>query len=89
MLKINFSKQIEKYLRDLPGKHAKQIAKKIMALRENPFPADAKKLVNSPYTRTDSGDYRIIYFLEQDTLNIVLVGKRNDGEIYKKLQRLS
>ena len=89
MLKINFAKRTDNFLKKLPIKQAKQLAKKIMELRENPAPNDAKKLINNPYLRTDFGEYRIIYFVKKETLHIVLIGKRNDGEIYKKLRRLS
>lgn len=83
MLKINPAKRVVKFLEKVPTKTGKQIAKKLMALRENPNPSDAKKLINTPYTRVDVGEYRIVYFVEEDVLYIVLVGKRNDGEVYK------
>ena len=87
MLKINLSKDTVKFLKKLPAKQAKQIAKKIMELRENPFLNDTKKLQGVPYLRADSGEFRIIYFVKQETLHVVLVGKRNDGEVYKKMLR--
>ncbi len=89
MLKINFAKRSDKFLKKLPTKQAKKLAKKIMGLRENPAPNNAKKLINKPYIRTDFGEYRIIYFVEKRILHIVLIGKRNDGEVYKKLRRIS
>jgi mRNA interferase RelE/StbE len=87
MLQINFTKQAEKFLRKIPSKHAKQIAKKIMSIRENPLPNDSKKLIDTAYLRTDVGEYRIIYLVEENILNILLIGKRNDGEVYRKLKR--
>ena len=39
------------------------------------------------YRRTDIGEYRIIYKTSGDTLQIILVGKRNDDEIYDSLTR--
>lgn len=40
--------------------------------------------------RVDSGEYRIVYrFLqEQDLVEVILVDKRNDDEVYKRLQQL-
>lgn len=90
MLKINLSKQAEKFLRNIPPKHAKQIAKKLVQLRLDPKPQDVKKLINSVYLRVDSGEYRIIYLLNEKTgiLEIVIIGKRNDGQVYRKLNNL-
>lgn len=89
MLKLNLAKRGGKFLKNLPPKQAKQIAQKIMALREDPLPKDSKKLVGSPYLRADIGEYRIVYFVEKDVLHVVLVGKRNDGKVYKELNRIS
>jgi len=88
MLKINISKQVEKYLRKLPSKQAKQVAKKIISMRENPFPNDTKKLKNCDFYRVDIGEYRLIYCLVDKILNLTVLAKRNDGEVYKKLKRL-
>ena len=87
MLKINLSKDSEKFLKKLPPKHGKQIAQKITALRENPKPNDSKLLKNSSYLRADIGEYRIIYSVEDNTLKIFLIGKRNDDEVYKRFKR--
>jgi len=38
------------------------------------------------YGRIRSGEYRIIFTIEDNNLKIVLVGKRNDAEIYKILK---
>jgi mRNA interferase RelE/StbE len=35
-----------------------------------------------------SGEYRIVYYFEKDTIFVALIGKRNDDDIYKQLQRL-
>lgn len=56
-----------------------------------PFPADSEQL--SGYQglyRVDSGEYRIVYryFPEQDLVEVILVGKRNDDDVYKRLKRL-
>ena len=88
MLKIDPSKQAVKFLNTLPSKQAKQIAKKLMALREQPSAPDVKKLTHSTYSRADIGEYRIIFFVEKYTLFVPLIGKRNDGDIYKKMKRL-
>ncbi len=56
-------------------------------LKENPYPQDSSKLVGYPYHRVDCGEYRIIYIVVGDTVEIKIAGKRNDDEVYKKLKR--
>jgi len=89
MLKINLSRQAERLLRNLPVKTGKQIAKKLVALQTHPYLPTSKSLRGYPnWYRAKSGEYRIIYQVEQDTLIVLLIGKRNDDEIYKLLGRL-
>ena len=87
MLKINFSRQSAKFLKKLPAKHARQVAAKITELRSNPYPQDSIKLKGYSYHRTDIGEYRIVYRLEEGVLEILVIGKRNDNEVYKQLKR--
>ena len=87
MLKLNLSRQAAKFIKKLPPKQAKQIARKIVELRNNPYPHDSISLKGYPYRRTDIGEYRIIYYIEANILEILIIGKRNDDEVYKKLKR--
>jgi mRNA interferase RelE/StbE len=87
MLRIDPSRQAQKFLRTLPPKQARQVANKILALRQHSQPPDAKQLRGHPYWRADVGEYRIIYRVEQETLIVPLIGKRNDAEIYRRLRR--
>ena len=88
MLKTEFHKRASKYLLNIYPKHAQQIAWSIDLLRTNPVPSDSKKLAHSVYRRVDVGEHRIIYRYTEDLLIIPLIGKRNDGEVYRKLDRL-
>ena len=85
-MKIDFSKATKKFLDDLPPKQFRQIVNKILALADNPHPQDSKTLTGSSYLRADIGEYRIIYLVQGDTLLVHLVGKRNDGEVYRNLK---
>lgn len=90
MLSVILSKQAEKFLAKLPAKQKRQIAKKIMAMRLNPFPNDHKKLKgHAPYCRVDSGEYRIIYKVENEDqlLLVAIITKRNDDQAYRILSR--
>jgi len=88
MLKINLSRQSAKRLKKLPDKHAKQVATKITELTSNPYPQDSLKLKGYPHNKlSDIGEYRIVYYVEEQTLEILLIEKRNDDEVYKQLKR--
>ena len=89
MLKIEISKRSAKFLSKVPPKQARQLGTKIQELRSNPEPHDSQGLKGfAPFRRADIGEYRIVYLVEEETLKIALVGKRNDDDIYKQLRRL-
>jgi mRNA interferase RelE/StbE len=85
MLKLLVSKKAQKFLDDLPPKQFRQIVRKVFALLENPKPHDSQELRGYPFLRSDVGEYRIIYDVHGDTLRLILVGKRNDEEVYRQL----
>ena len=39
------------------------------------------------FRRVDVGEYRIIYHFKDDVLFIVVIGKRNDDDIYRRMKR--
>ena len=89
MLKINLSKQAQKFLDRLPPKQRRQVSGKIFQLAADPVPPDSKPLRGFPYRRADIGEYRIIYHFDEETLFVPAVGKRNDDDVYRLLRRLS
>jgi mRNA interferase RelE/StbE len=85
---LDLTKATIDFLTSLPPKQAKQQYDAIIALLRNPQPADSKKLQGyKDLFRLDKGEYRIIYRFDENTIYVALVGKRNDGEVYKQLQR--
>lgn len=89
MMKIILSKSSEVFLSRVPEKHLQQILMRMEDLAKNPPPLDQVALKGNlrNYGRISSGEYRIIFMIEDNNLKIVLVGKRNDAEIYKILKR--
>jgi len=85
LLKLQLSKDAQKFLDNLPPKQFRQIVKKVFALLADPHPHDSQELKGYPFLRNDVGEYRIIYDIQENTLRVVLLGKRNDSEIYKDL----
>ncbi|WP_460200366.1 type II toxin-antitoxin system RelE family toxin [Scytonema sp. NUACC21] len=91
MAKLDGLETVLDFLKGLQPKIAAQIAKKVMSLNVEPLPADAKELAGyTGYYRVDSGEYRIVYrfHADGDLVEVILVGKRNDDEVYKQLKRL-
>lgn len=85
MLEINFSKQAEKFLKNLQKKDqqtAKQVIIKITALASNPKATSSIALVNhAEFRRIRIGKYRIIYQFDEKVLFITIIDKRD--EVYK------
>jgi len=85
MLKLLVSKKAQKFLDGLPPKQFRQIIRKVFALLENPRSHDSEELRGYPFLRNDAGEYRIIYDVQGDTLRLIVIGKRNDEEVYRQL----
>lgn len=69
------------------AKVARQLLVKILELTLNPRPQDCKP-IDAGY-RVDSGEYRIYYEVDDahQVIDVLLVGKRGDDEIYRRLKR--
>lgn len=90
MLKVRPTKFVCDFLERLPEKIFYQIWKKILVLAENPCQHDLKKIgsfQNKDVFRVDTGEYRIIYQHDLQDLWLLLIGKRNDSEVYKEYKR--
>jgi mRNA interferase RelE/StbE len=87
-MQLELSRESDRFLARIPKKHAGQITRKIDALLINPYPADSKLLNGIPLYRVDSGEYRIAYCAYGAVLAVVLIGKRNDSDIYRRLERM-
>lgn len=59
-------------------------------LLSNPMPHDSSPLKGATNggRRVDVGEYRIIYVLADDTLEVLVIGKRNGDEVYKIWERM-
>jgi mRNA interferase RelE/StbE len=88
MPRLDLSKQAFKFLSELPAKQGRQIAEKLKVLCHDPQGLPSELLKGyAPLRRVKAGEFRIVYALEDDILKVRLIGKRNDDEIYKALQR--
>ncbi len=89
MPKTELSSRAAKFLKRLPPKHRRQVATKIKELEDDPVPNDSIQMKGSAsrFRRADIGEYRVIYRQEGESLRIALVGKRNDGAVYRQFKR--
>lgn len=91
MLDVVITKQARLFLQKIPAKHAAQIVSKIDALRADPAAIPSIQLEGYPqFRRVKSGEYRIIYRIEQGALVLCVlrIGKRNDSEVYRHLDTI-
>lgn len=85
--KLSFSTDVDKFLTRLDAKQFRQIMRRVLALGDLPLPHDSAKFQGYDFYRVDQGEYRIIYQFDAETLYIYLIGKRNDDDVYARLQR--
>ena len=65
-------------LEKLENSISRRILKKIDELSENPFSKDIKRLKGCDDFRLRVGDYRVIFSIEQNTIQILKVGYRKN-----------
>src|SRR3989338_4140136 len=86
-MQIELSKQAIKFLKRLPEKQEKQVVRRIEVFAQSPRAPDTRKMSGSDCFRVDSGEYRIIYNVQSDTLFVWIVGKRKDNKENTKIKK--
>ncbi|MGN8184617.1 type II toxin-antitoxin system RelE/ParE family toxin [Burkholderia sp. LS-044] len=83
------TKQALKAISKLDAKQYRQVVSAILALLSNPEPHDSQKLRGAPRgeRRLDVGEYRVIYSFDDNSVEVLVVGKRNDGDVYSAWER--
>lgn len=85
--KLDVTHDVLKFLDRQDPKQFKQIVSKIFDLTQEATPQDAILMKSSPYYRVNQGEFRIVYRFDEETLFIVIVERRNDDAVYKKIKR--
>lgn len=90
MMKLAITKTADKVLSSLDAKQYRQVGKAIFKLLDNPEPHDSQPLkgAENGERRVDVGEYRIIYSVSGDVVAVLVIGKRNDDEVYKVWERM-
>lgn len=85
----NIEKRFEKFQKWLSEKERRQIKESVLALKENPRPQGKtwKKLGNPVVLfqwvaqyRISIGDYRVLYDIDDERKNVILLGIRRKNE---------
>jgi mRNA interferase RelE/StbE len=81
---IQFKNSALKELRKLPKEFSKQVAKDIDDLAKNPRPHGHKKLKGNEHLyRIRSGNYRVIYQIQDKVLIVLVVRIGDRKEVYR------
>ena len=90
-MNLKMTKQALKACQNLDAKPYRQVVSAILGLLTNPEPHDSRSLRGATRSerRVDAGEYRIIYRIDDETVDVQVVGKRNDDEVYKLWDRMS
>lgn len=83
------TKQALKAISKLDAKQYRQVVSSIFGLLSNPEPHDSQKLRGATRgeRRLDVGEYRVIYSFDDENVEILVVGKRNDDDVYSVWER--
>jgi mRNA interferase RelE/StbE len=87
MRRLVLEKAVHKELPTLPAKQYRQVVSAIFDLLQDPRPHYSKQLQGSTYSRIAVGEYRVIYRADDESVHVIVFGKRNDAEVYKALSR--
>jgi mRNA interferase RelE/StbE len=77
-----------KFVEALDAKQSKQVSVRVFGLMHEPNPHDMRHLSGYPHHfRIDVGEFRVVYLIDGDTVNVKAVGRRNDDAVYRELAR--
>jgi mRNA interferase RelE/StbE len=83
--KIEIAEKLEKRMHKIPKKDRERLFERIDSLAHDPRPDDCKKLRgnrNPPLYRIRSGNYRIVYVIQDKLLIILIVDVDHRKDIY-------
>ena len=73
----------EKEFLALPSAARNRIREKILALEDNPKPFGSKKLRQTDYYRLRTGDYRIVYSVNDEKKVVKVLSIAHRKEVYR------
>ncbi len=87
---LKITRAVKKACEKFDAKQYRQVVSAILALLDNPEPHDSQQMRGAKRgeRRVDVGEYRIIYVVDGEVVEILIVGKRNDDDVYKQFDRM-
>jgi mRNA interferase RelE/StbE len=83
MYAVKFTNSAQKQLQKLPSNIQNKIVQKVQELSKEPRQHGYKKLAGREGYRVRVGDYRVIYFINDDVLTILIIDIDHRKQIYK------
>lgn len=89
-MNLDMTKQALKAAKKLDAKQFRQVISAVLALMENPEPHDSqiRKGASRGERRIDVGEYRVIYAVKNNLVEVLVIGQRNDDDVYKIWERM-
>jgi len=81
--RITIKKSAVKELEDIPRKDLQKVINHIWSLVKDPRPRGSQKLSGQKQYRIRQGNYRIVYYIEDKDLLIVIVKIGHRREVYR------
>ena len=82
--KVLIKPSASKDLDTLPDKEVKKILFHIFQLKEEPRPVGVQKLTNQDGYRIRSGNYRILFEVEEKTKTVLIYRIKHRKDVYKR-----
>lgn len=82
-MKVFLARRAQKELDRIPGAIARNIAKRLLALGENPHPLGSKKLAGKENYRLKVGSFRAIYTVDKKKKEITVLRVADRKTIYR------
>ena len=88
--KVSVKESVQKDLRKIDKRYVPKILAEVEALAGKPRPANSRKLVGSQRSyRLRVGDYRIIYFVDDQAKQIEIQRVGHRGDVYRWIPALT
>lgn len=79
---ISTTRSAEKDIEDLPRKVQSRVSDAILALEENPRHRGSRKLKARPGYRVRVGDYRVVFDIDDESGQVVILAVGHRRDIY-------
>lgn len=78
-------KELSKLAKSIQPKQLRRIRDTIDGLSKDPRPPQAESVETTNYLRVRTGDYRIIYQVDEETLTVLIIRIGHRREVYRNL----